>query len=259
MNNYLDEIEKIAQDLTVNQEPTTAKDKIISGAKRIGRGFVDGKANSFGQEATAFLGAAAGTALAKRKGMTLGNAAAKGGLAGMALADLGASAIIPSMQLKKRHKAEFGENPDAKDYAKVLAVNTLPTAALWGTMLGNKKIRGKVQNGLSKAPQNINRSIASMKGIGRDFKNTNKAMDAISSKVNPTQADLDAMKEISKKFSDKATKKVKRGAVYAGKALGSAGVIDVAGKLAEIPTYAVTPRNVVEDKKKRLQQQQLQQ
>ncbi|MGL5715938.1 MAG: hypothetical protein ACRCX2_23180 [Paraclostridium sp.] len=249
---YRDEIEKFASsnNETDSQNALSKKDKILGTAKKIGRSAIDAKANGYAQDAMSKGGAAIGTALALSKGKKLTNAIATGGLAGMAAGDIAGSLVIPTKQLDRQHKKEFGEKADKKSKAMVLGANALPTAALWGVALGNKKIRTKLQTGISDMPKNLKRAVVSQKAAIRDAGRVNTLID---------EGKLEQAQKLQDLAQKKMPTRIKHTKDSLKKMMGATAAIGAGGAVAEIPTYIATPRNVIDHKKKKIKQQEEQQ
>lgn len=118
--------------------PSDKKEKIRHGAGVAGKSIITARMNGELQDAVKNVGGLVGTGLALKSGKSLGKAVASGGLKGMAIGDIAGAATIPTYQLYKKHKKEFGEAPDMKSVSAVMAANVLPTAALWGGIYGLK-------------------------------------------------------------------------------------------------------------------------
>lgn len=192
----------------------------------IGKSVLDGQVNGQLQDTMKWIGGGLGTAYAVKKGKSLNQAAATGGLAGMALGDITGSVIIPTHQLYRKHKKEYGTAPDAKSVAAVMGANVLPTAALWGTLYGAKKgiaARKNISANLSGGMKETSDAFKKMKEVAR----------------NPDFNMSDIMSEKSKAIS--GIKKVTKSMLPIG----------IAAELVAAPTYFATPENVIKMKKKK--------
>lgn len=192
-------------------------ESLFNKAKRVVKNqVIPGMRNSILQEMGAGAGAALGTLYGiKKKKLTPLKAIANHGLKGMAIGDTMGSVVIPNYQLTKLHRKEFGTNPSMKDYGKIFAVNTLPTAAAWGAILKNKKLR------------KIN-----AEGLQGTYTMGKKFQSAVSSK------DISKLKNIKGAASD----------------TGKAALVNtVINKAVEAPTYAITPESLIAKKKKKME------
>lgn len=127
-NEYIKQIEKVAQDEIENQ----------SALSKLKDSYMDVKINNAKKNMLRTTGAVVGTGIAMKKGMPLGKAVANGGMAGIAVGDIAGATIIPTRDLYKKHIEAFGVAPSIKDTGKVIAANTLPAAAFWGAAYGTK-------------------------------------------------------------------------------------------------------------------------
>lgn len=236
---YKNKIEKVASD-----EVNSPKDKFKNIGKKVLRSAAEAKTNGYAQEAMSNGGAVLGTALAMKKGnKSLAKAIATGGLAGMAAGDIAGSIIIPTTQLQRQHKKEFGEKADLKSKAMIMGANVLPTAALWGVALGNKKIRTGLQKGISDVPRNIKRISVSQKAAIRDGRKVNELLDA---------GKLNEAKKLANLMEKKAPIRAERVKKYSKAIGGATAALGAGSAIAEVPTYIVTPRNVIDAKKKEI-------
>lgn len=230
-NVYEDVIEKIAsfdnqKDNNVNKKPTLIpQGDLKSKLKWAGKSIATGMANGKGQDIAGNIGAVAGTILAKKKGAKLGKAIATGGLGGMIAGDVLGALTIPLAETKKVYKKEFGEDKkvDKKTLARVLGVNMLPTAALWGAVAGVPSLRKKLK-----------------KSMANGFTNAGK----------------DAKKIVEQFRKGKVGKNPKKTLGYTKsglKNLAAATVpIAIGGDLAAMPTYIATPQNLIKYRKQEL-------
>jgi len=227
------------------------KAKIKSGVKTVGKSIATGMVNGEAQDTAMKIGGIAGTALAMKKGkMPFNKALVHGGMAGMAIGDIAGGATIPTYQLYKKHKEEFGTAPDAKSIAATIGASTAPVAALWGGLYGLKKgkaIRGEIGKNLE---QSLGRVGASGKIFARDFKDLSNKATTVDAASNP-----EFQKMVSKKMGDNSVRVAKR-ALKVGAALAP---MAAAQEVAALPTYFATPENIVNFKKHRLKKQQEQQ
>lgn len=211
------------------EQKQTVKNKAVRAGKNVVVGATNGKA----QELLGYGGLALGTVLSKRKGASLGKALASGGLKGMAAGDLLGAATIPTTQYYRAHKKEFGEAPDAKSMGKLMAANLGPSAALWGTALGAKKIRNKITGSLANSATdlaNAGKSYKEVLNLANTQSNTNELLNSNAFKSFKTN-------------SENAAKNI----------MGSLGALGLAGEVAALPTYFVTPGGLVEKKKRELE------
>lgn len=221
------------------------KSKINNGAKTVGKSVLTAEANGAGQDIIKNLGGLAGIALAKKKGLPLSKAISSGGLAGMALGDIAGATVIPAVELRKRHEKEFGTAPDLKSTATVMAANVLPTAALWGGLYGLK-------SGIKKRKQISSNLNAGLNSLG---KNTAKLKDDfVRYKGNVERINSIGGVEGVKKLVGGDVKSIGNDVKSLAKSFAPLGVASFA---AGVPTYFATPDNVVNLKKKRLEEQNM--
>lgn len=225
------------------------KAKIRNGTKVAAKSVATGMFNGGAQEALSNSAALAGTALALRKmkgsninaGRKLLKAVGTGGIGGMALGDIVGASTIPTYQLIKKHKKEFnGELPDKKSVGAIAAANVLPTAALWGGLYGLKKGRALK----TKINRNLVGSMLDIRKAGKQIGN--------GLKTKPPRNHREMMRQGSKSRGSQivgGSKRLVKSLVGVGGALAP---IAGFGKLAELPTYAVTPDNVIMAKKNRI-------
>lgn len=228
------------------------KKKIKNGTKVVAKSVATGMFNGGAQEALANSAAVAGTALALKKmkgsnlsaGRKLLKAVGTGGIGGMAIGDIVGASTIPTAQLIKKHKKEFnGELPDKKSVGAIAAANILPTAALWGGLYGLKNgraLKTNISRGLTK----------NMIGLRRSGKQIGKALK--------TEAPKNSKQMLRQGTKSKGAQLIRGGKNLTKSVIGFGGAmapIAVAGKAAELPTYAVTPDNVILAKKQRLRKQ----
>lgn len=91
-----------------------------------------------------------------------------------ALSGLAADMIVPSVRLHRLHNREFGENPDFKDYSKLVATKGIPSAVYFGALYKN---RGKLVDSSVKVVKNLPKIID--KGLSKsDRKNALKVVGA---------------------------------------------------------------------------------
>lgn len=118
--------------------PKDGKKKVKEATKTIGKSILTAQVNGQAQDIVKDIAGVVGTGIALKNGKSLGKAVIDGGLKGMAIGDIAGAATIPTYQLYKKHKKEFGEAPDAKSLATLMAANVLPTTAMWGGIYGLK-------------------------------------------------------------------------------------------------------------------------
>lgn len=208
--------------------------------KKIMRNAKEGGSNALAQKALSGAGMITGTLLAKKRGASSwARAAGTGGLIGSATGDLLGAATIPTTQLYKEHKKEFGTAPDAKSVGKVMAANVLPTAAVWGALLGPKKVRKAVSDTMSNTGE---KAVSKIKDFAEKSKNVVQ---------NNTEETRQALKNSIYNKANKGNS----GGKDAAKALGLMGLMEASDYAAAIPTFLVTPKTVVENKKNKMKQE----
>lgn len=246
------------------------KKKIKDGVRFAKNSVLAGGINGYLQDGAKYTGAALGTMLGmKRGGKSFKKALATNGLAGLALADIAGAATIPTAQLYRKHKKEFGTAPDAKSLGTVLAANVGPTAAIWGGLYGAKKgiakrknIAKNFANGLNDSAEGvrefknlINKSNGFSGPAGtftkKDLKNATGSKKKIFEKMKKlNQIDFNNTYETEKDVLNAvkgSNKKIFGGIGKAGKAFAP---IAIADQLAGIPAGLAAPQNVIDAKKK---------
>ena len=218
------------------------KERIKNGLNVAKRSFITGQANDYGKEIASLVGTGLGTAIAMKRGKSLGRAVASGGIAGGAIGDILGAATIPTAQLYKKHKKEFGTAPDAKSLSAVLGANVGPQLALWGSLYGLKKgvaKRKAMSEGLAKGMESIGSAMKAFKADSSRLRNFDEY------KANG------GVNGLTKALTGHA----KDGIKGAFKTMGAFAPLYAAGELATLPTYVATPENVIAMKKKKLQKQ----
>lgn len=238
--------------------------------------IVTGYANGTAQDMLRNAGGLAGLAISMKKGNSVGKAVKRGVIPGMAIGDLAGAATIPTYQLYKKHKKEFGTAPDMKTTGKLLAANVIPTASVWGGLYGAKKAlsSGKLNPGvvpesankLSRGAINLGNKLkkntASVAHIDRTLENK---VDNVVNKVKDFKQDFNNMygnDELIAKLGPQGVKKrVYNHTKGVAKSLGGVGgalaPLVLMQEGAALPTYIATPENLIDAKKKKIKQQQL--
>lgn len=176
--------------------PKDGKEKIKSGVKTVGKSVATAQINGQAQDTIKNIGGLIGTGIALKGGKSLGKAVVDGGLKGMAAGDILGATTIPTYQLYKKHKKEFGEGPDAKSLAMVMGANVLPTAAMWGGIYGLKNGAKHIKNNPGKLGKVIK------KGGDAVSKSTDNFADGFGEVIN-------AGKQIGKDYRSFVPKKPK--------------------------------------------------
>lgn len=227
-NEYLQCLEKIAADET----------SISNTAKKIKDAYIENKVNDTKKMALRVGAGAVGTALDMRRGKSLPQAIARGGMAGMAMGDISGSAIFPLMSLRKEHKKEFGESPDAKSIAKVMAANVIPTTALWGGLYGVRKGVQKRNEIATKLGDNIEKIRDNSKGLSSHIKYYKEPLNVIESGAGKVYSDING-----------SLSGIRQGVMGSAMSFAPLGAAQL---LTEIPAVAATPRSIVQSKKREL-------
>lgn len=173
----------VAKDILHDRALSAAKDEAISNAityGAAGTGLAYGIKKELGKQQWKNL-----SALQKKN--VLGKSVLSKGLPALALAGVATDTIVPAIRLRNMHKKELGTNPTVKDYAKLMAVKGLPSAAYYGLMYKN---RGKLADGMTDAIKNIPKLVRKSTGMAEK----RKAVKAISAGV-ATGGALHAMDE----------------------------------------------------------------
>lgn len=247
------------------------KAKLREGGNFLKNSLIAGGINSRLQDAVKYGGGIAGTAYGMKKGKSMGKALSTNGLVGMAIGDMAGSAGIPLSQLYKNHKKEFGTAPDAKSVGAILAANTLPTAAIWGTLYGTKKginkrkaIAKNMSSGadeISKATNKYMDIVSKVQGYDGEevTRKTLRKATGLEKKLLKNKRKMNAI-NYSKEFKDYKdfTKYVfdnSGGKIGPGvkKIVSGFAPIAIADQLAGIPASVAAPKNIVNIKKKRLE------
>ena len=224
--------------------------------------------NKLKQSLLAITGGLAGTGLSLKRGRSLKRSVATGGLAGAAAGDILGSAIIPTRDLYKKHKKEFGTAPDKKDVAKVMAANVIPTAGLWGVIGTSKRKRARYAK---ENAEKIKKTKDSYKKFSENMNNTIKAQTERQNRGydehlrknpnNPLSPQEWRASEEGLKYSQSTPEEIK--AIYgSGKNIATntlklltTNPLNAMGKPARAvgaTAFLASPRAIVEKKKKRI-------
>lgn len=185
-------------------------------------------------------GALAGTMLSLNKGKSLQQAIVDGGIAGTAIGDMVGTTVLPTRDLYKQHKEEFGTRPDVKSVAKVVGANAIPSAALWGSVYGLKN--GAIKKGIS---NNISSAI--------DGASQNK--DELLKTIRKYQGKPELINSVGMDNVKKKISKNVNGILNNSSSIPFAMLpISVArNSLTSIPGSLVTPESVIEKKKQEIE------
>lgn len=203
--------------------------------------------DGFAQNALSVAGAGLGTAIQMKRGKSFADAAKTGGLYGMAAGDTIGSVVFPQSRLIKMHKDKYGKMPTAKEMGKLFAVNTVPTAALWGGVLSLKKPKKFYQD----------TTVDVVKGLGKKTENIRNIPKRVGNAINfagSDEAQLLSHNDFAKGFvsrlkAPKKTEKVKG----LGKTIGKAMVIDnIVDNVVDLPTKFVTPETIMKEKERKM-------
>lgn len=237
-------------------------DKTKKKVKKVGKSIATGYINGGAQDIAKNIGGLAGLGIALKKGSSIGKAVSKGVIPGMAIGDIAGAAIIPTYQLYKKHKQEFGEAPDKKILGKVLATNVLPTVGVWGGIYGTKKAlkSGKLNPNISN-----NKYIEKIKSGAHKIGNIDKKLEGkvgdVSKKINDLKTDFKKLngnpemissvggKKGVQDIMNKHTKNISKSMLGVG---GAFAPIALLQEGAALPTYIATPENLIEAKKNKI-------
>lgn len=191
---------------------------------------------SLGQKAFAGAGALTGTAIQMKRGKSFSDAAKTGGLVGMAAGDTLGSIAIPQGRFIKMYKDQFGTMPSAKEMGKLFAVNTVPTAAMWGGILSLKKPRNFYQNTTEQM----------VKGLANKGKGVKSALKYSASKEARNVGHSEYLKEFGNKLKGPKTNS------NLGKTMAKAFVVDkIVDEAVDLPTKFVTPESLIRQKREK--------
>lgn len=227
--------------LSDKKDRATTKSVVKKGA----RTYIDANVAGETAEIVRGLSGLAGAGLALARGRKSPKQIVKSGLAGFAIGDVGSSAMVPALQLKKKMKKELNRTPTKEEYAKVIAGNAGGPAALWGGLYSMKKGR-KILNKMQGNGVDI---ISGIKKATNDFKagaeNLVKDVDGPITK--------EKMKELFKtedgmKIKDTMKTNMKS---IGKKGLGIAVPLGVMDEVAQLPSYTATPKNITDSAKKK--------
>lgn len=259
---YKEQIEKVAQD--------QSKSKL----SKLKDSYVDAQVNNGKKRITAAIGGALGTGVGLARKKSLKEALMTTGMAGAAIGDIAGATVFPARELYKRHIEEFGESPDLASTGKVIAASALPSVALWGAAYGTKaginkrkEVAGAMYDGVKN----------NLQKPGKLFAVRDEIVDMI-----PSDGPRDANNmviltpEQKKELLDYAKRRA--GNIIAGDGAGDAfaeGGAKAFGKVImgrtldkskglaapavglaamRVPSMYYTPRNVIEAKKRKLEQ-----
>lgn len=261
---YKEQIEKIAQD----------QSSIKSKLSRLKDSYVDAQVNDGKKRITAAIGGALGTGVGLANKKSLREAFLTTGMAGAAIGDIAGATVFPARDLYKRHIEEFGEAPDVATTSKVVAANVLPSLALWGAAYGTKAGINKRKETAGAIYDGVKNNLEKPRKL---FAVRDEIVDMI-----PSDGPRDANNmviltpEQKKELMDYAKRRA--GNILAGDGAGDAFaeggtkafgkvIMDrtlnksknlvgpaIASTAMGVPAMYFTPRNVVNAKKRRLEQ-----
>ena len=238
--------------------------------------IVTGYTNGTAQDMLRDAGGLAGLAISMKKGNSIGKAVTKGAIPGMAIGDLAGAATIPTYQLYKKHKKEFGTAPDMKTTGKLLAANVVPTASVWGGLYGAKKALRSGKLNPRVVPESANKLSHGAINLGNKLKKNTTSVAQIDhalggnvskvvNKMKDFKIDFDYMYN-NPELLDRLGSQGIKDRVYdhtkeVFKALGGVGgtlaPLALAQEASAVPSYIVTPQNLIDAKKQKIKQQQL--
>lgn len=202
--------------------------------------------DGFAQNALSVAGAGLGTAVQMKRGKSFSDAAKTGGLYGMAAGDIAGSVVFPQGRLIQMHKKKYGTMPSAKEMGKLFAVNTIPTAALWGGVLGLKKPKKFYQDTTKDVVQGLGNKAKNIKGLPKRVKG---AFDFAASPEAQKLSQKDFIKEYGNRLKGPKVESDKNLSKTIGKALLIDNIVD---NVVDLPTKFVTPETVMAEKEKKM-------
>jgi hypothetical protein len=144
-----------AKDILHDRALSAAKDEVISDSLTYG---VTGAGMLYGLKKE-LAGKRWSGLSSSQKSKILKNTALNRALPVFAVTGILADAAVPVYRLHKLHRKEFGTEPEVKDYAKLVAVKGLPSAAYYGALYKNRaKLADGIGDMIKSAPKLISKS-----------------------------------------------------------------------------------------------------
>lgn len=226
-----------AYPLLDKEDRTKFKGAVKKGARTV----IDTNINGGMADAVRKASGAAGVGVALLKGKRGAADLAKSGLKGYVLGDIGGSAVVPAIQIKRQANKDLGRNPTAKEYARAVVGNAIGPTALWAGMYGLKSGRKKLKKITSSATHAVNSFKTGQNNLKNDLLNY--------SRRNPGK-DFNMKNLLETEQGKKILNRYKGSLGEVGKGLvGAAAPIMVADEVASIPTYFSTPKNILSKSK----------